>query len=95
MIPIEKIALIIKSYEILEKELASEIIDKRDFVSKSKEYSNIGEIINDAKTYVKIEEDKKDLEKIVNEKDGDVEFIKLAEVELIELLKKKTECEKE
>jgi len=95
MIPIEKIALIIKSYEILEKELASETIDKRDFVNKSKEYSNIGEIINDAKTYVKIEEDKKDLEKIVNEKDGDVEFIKLAEVELIELLKKKTECEKE
>ena len=95
MIPIEKIALIIKSYEILEKELASETIDKRDFVNKSKEYSNIGEIINDAKTYVKIEEDKKDLEKILNEKDGDVEFIKLAEVELIELLKKKTECEKE
>ena len=95
MIPIEKIALIIKSYETLEKELASETIDKRDFVNKSKEYSNIGEIINDAKTYVKIEEDKKDLEKIVNEKDGDVEFIKLAEVELIELLKKKTECEKE
>ena len=95
MIPIEKIALIIKSYEILEKELASETIDKRDFVNKSKEYSNIGEIINDAKTYVKIEEDKKDLEKIVNEKDGDVEFIKLAEVELIELLKKKKECEKE
>ena len=45
MIPVEKIELIINTYETLEKELASVSIDKKDFVKKSKEYSRIGEII--------------------------------------------------
>ena len=38
MIPIEKVQSIIKSYETLEKELASGQTDKKDFAKKSKEY---------------------------------------------------------
>ena len=49
MIPVEKAKLIISKYEALEKELASGAIDKKDFVKKSKEYSNIGEILKKQK----------------------------------------------
>ena len=94
MIPVEKVKLIINSYKTLEKDLASGNIDKKDFVSKSKEYSSIGEIINEAKAYVNFETEKNDLEKIINERDGDSEMIKLAQVELSELLKNKIDNEK-
>ena len=63
MIPIIKVKLIISSYETLEKELSSSDIDKKDFVKKSKEYSNIGEIISVARGYVGLEKEKKELEK--------------------------------
>ena len=51
MIPIEKVQQIVNTYETLEKELASGNVDKKDFVKKSKEYSSISEIINEAKGY--------------------------------------------
>ena len=94
MIPVEKIKLIVNTYESLEKELASSNVDKKAFVKKSKEYSSIGEVINEARGYIGFEKEKSGLEKIINEKDGDIEMIKLAENELIELLKQKKEYEK-
>ena len=94
MIPVEKVKLIINRYETLEKELASGEINKKDFVKKSKEYSSIGEVINEAKGYLAFENEKKELEKIINEKDGDKEMVKLAQNELTEMLRKKTEYEK-
>tara|TARA_B100000700_G_scaffold190906_1_gene210327 strand:- start:3019 stop:4092 length:1074 start_codon:yes stop_codon:yes gene_type:complete len=94
MIPIEKVQLIVKSYENLEKDLMSAKIDKKDFVKKSKEYSNIGSIINEAKAYLRFKKEKEELEKIINGKGEDKEMIKLAEKELSELLKKNNECEK-
>ena len=94
MIPVEKVKLIVTTYENLEKELASSNIDKKVFVKKSKEYSSIGEVINEAKGYVGFEKEKKELEKIINEKDADNEMIKLAESELNQLLEKKKEYEK-
>ena len=94
MIPVEKVKLIINTYETLEKELASGEISKRDFVKKSKEYSRIGEIIEEAKGYVGFEKEKKELEKIIDEKDGDTEMIKLAENELADLKKKKEKNKK-
>ena len=94
MIPVEKVKLIVSTYENLEKELASSNIDKKVFVKKSKEYSSIGEVINEAKGYIGFEKEKKELEKIINEKDGDNEMIKLAESELNQLLEKKKEYEK-
>ena len=93
MIPIEKVRLITKTYETLEKELASGDIDKKDFVKKSKEYSSIGEVINEARGYINFEKEKNELEKIIGEKGGDKEMIKLVENELIQLSKKKKEYE--
>ena len=94
MIPIEKVKLIVDTYTTLEKKLASSEIDKKDFVKKSKEYSSLGEIINEAKGYISFEKESKDLEKIINEKNGDAEMIKLAENELIQLSKNRIICEK-
>ena len=94
MIPIEKVKLIVNTYETLEKELAYRDINKKDFVKKSKEYSSIGEIINEAKGYISFEKEKKELEKIINEKNADKEMIKLAENELTQMLIKRKEYEK-
>jgi len=58
MIPIEKVKLIVDTYKTLEKELASGGLDKKNFVKKSKEYSSIGEIINEAKGYLNFEKEK-------------------------------------
>ena len=89
MIPLEKVQLIVDKYEALEKDLASGNIDKKDFVKKSKEYSKIGEVINEARGYIKSQKEKEELSKIIDEKDGDKEMIILASKELEDLLQKK------
>jgi len=94
MIPLEKVKLIVNTYENLEKELASGNIDKKNFVKKSKEYSRIGEIINEARAYIGFQKEKEDLSKIIEAKNNDEEMIQLAENELKGLLKKKEEYEK-
>ena len=94
MIPIEKVKSIVTTYESLEKELASAGLDNKVFVKKSKEYSSIGEVIMEAKGYISFEKEKKELEKIINEKNGDREMIRLAENELIQLSGKKEVYEK-
>ena len=94
MIPEEKVKLIINTYETLEKELASSEIDKKEFVKKSKEYSRVGAVVKEAKGYLNFEKNKEELEKIINEKNGEEEMIKLAENELIDLLKNKEINEK-
>ena len=94
MIPIEKVKLIVDTYKTLEQEFASGAVNKKDFVKKSKEYSSIGEVINEARAYISFEKEKKELEKIIDEKDGDKEMIKLAEKELIQLSKKKKNMKK-
>ena len=71
MIPSEKISKIIDTYKTLEKELSSADISKKDFVQKSKEYSNIGEIIKEAKGYLSFEKEKTELEKIIEDKKSD------------------------
>ena len=58
MIPIAKVKSIVDTYNTLEKELASGSINKKDFVKKSKEYSSIGEVINEAKGYLNFEKEK-------------------------------------
>ena len=94
MIPVEKVKLIVNTYESLEKELASGNVDKKEFIKKSKEYSSIGEVINEAKAYVNFEKEKKELQKIIDEKNSDKDIVSLAENELIELSKKNEEYEK-
>ncbi len=94
MIPLEKIKKIINTYNSLEKDLASSNIEKKDFVKKSKEYSSIGEVINEAKNYVNFEKEKLELEKIINEKNSDKEMIQLAKNELDQLSKNHENHEK-
>ena len=94
MIPLEKVKLIVNTYEKLEKELSSENINKKDFVKKSKEYSSIGEVIKEARGYITFEKDKKELDKIIRDESSDKEMIQLAENELLELKKSKENYEK-
>ena len=94
MIPVAKVKLIVDTYKTLEKALASSDIDKKDFVKKSKEYSNIGEVINQAKGYLSFEKEKIELEKIIEDKESDKEMVQLAKKELNELLEKSKTYEK-
>ena len=94
MIPVKKVKLMVDTYETLEKELASGSISKKDFVKKSKEYSSIGEIINQAKGYLDFEREKIELEKIIEDKKSDKEMIQLAKSELNELIEENKNNEK-
>ena len=65
MIPDKTIKDLINRHSCLEKELSSEDIDKKFFAEKSKEYSNLNEIVDDAKKYLSFRSDKDELEKIL------------------------------
>ena len=93
MVPIDKVKDIIDKHISLEKELSAGNIDPKLFAKKSKEYSNLGSIIDTAKSFVKFEDEKKDLENIAHDKSNDPEMIELAEKDLSELLKSKQKWE--
>ncbi len=86
MIPIKKVEELISKHKNLENELSSGNIDKKLFASKSKEYSDINEIIKHAKKYLNFEKNKKDLEKIINDSNNDNEIKEMARIELSELI---------
>ena len=85
MIPQKTIEELIEKHSILEKDLSSGKIDKKIFAEKSKEYSDLNEIIDDAKKYISYEKDKTELEKIMNDQNSDEELLKMAEIELKDL----------
>ena len=85
MIPSKTIEELIEKHSALEKELSSGEIDKKLFAEKSKEYSDINEIIDVAKKHISFENDKQELEKILNDQTSDDELKKMADVELIDL----------
>ncbi len=93
MIPKEKIEQIVARHDIIEKELSSGNIDSNKYAQKSKEYSELGRVVNFAKEYLKFEENKLDLDQILNDKNSDKEMIVLAEKELKILQEKKKEYE--
>ena len=95
MIPLQKVKDIIDKHNILEKELSSGKVDPKLFAKKSKEYSNLGRIIFVAKKYVNYENEKKDLEQIVKDKDNDAEIIEMAEKDLNEMKLNKEKYENE
>ena len=82
MIPQKTIDDLISKHALLEKELSLSTIDKKSFAEKSKEYSDLNEIIKDAKKYILFEKDKTELQKILEDKNTDKELIKMAEGEL-------------
>tara|TARA_B100001057_G_scaffold292032_1_gene292090 strand:- start:2799 stop:3872 length:1074 start_codon:yes stop_codon:yes gene_type:complete len=85
MIPLKKIEELIKRHSSLEKDLSSGKIDKKLFAEKSKEYSDLNEIIKDAKKYYSYEKDITEIQKILDDKNSDAELVKMAEIELNEL----------
>ena len=95
MIPLQKVKDIIDKHNILEKELSSGKVDPKLFAKKSKEYSNLGRIILVAKKYVNYENEKKDLEQILKDKDNDAEIIEMAEKDLNEMKLNKEKYENE
>ena len=64
MIPLKTIEDLILKHSLLEKELSSGEIDKKLFAEKSKEYSDLNDVIIDAKKYFSYEVEKKELELI-------------------------------
>ena len=85
MIPLKTVKELIGKHQLLEKELSSGSIDKKTFAEKSKEYSDLNEIIEDAKNYISFDKDKSELEKILLDQGSDDELKKMAEVELNDL----------
>ena len=85
MIPKKNVEDLILKHSNLEKELASGELENKVFAEKSKEYSDLNEIINDAKSYISFDDDQKDLEKIINDKESDEEIKLMAEQELTDL----------
>ena len=94
MLPISKVNDLISKHAKLEKELASGEIDKKNFADKSKEYSDLNEIIKEATSFKNFEINKKDLDKIINDPKSDNEIRELARNELIELEKNNEIIEK-
>ena len=93
MIPIQKVKDIVVKYELLEKELSTGTIDPKSYANKSKEYANLGSIIEIAKEYINFNKDKKDLEQILLDKNNDSEMIEMAKKDLNDMETKKDNYE--
>ena len=91
MIPLEKVQDLVLKHDSLEKELSTGTINSKTFAQKSKEYSDLGNIISYARSYLKFDHELKELEQILQDKSSDSEMKSLAEKELDSLKQKKIE----
>ena len=91
----QKVKELVVKYENLEKELSSGNIDPKTFAKKSKEYSNLGNIINTARAYINFDSEKNDLEQILKDKKNDNEIIEMAKKDLNDMSLKKPHYENE
>ena len=94
MIPKDKVENIVSRFNELETILAKPDLKKDEFVSNSKEYSNLNEIISYAKDYLKVLDDLKSTKNILDDKSTDKEFYEMADKELKELKQQEEECVK-
>ncbi len=94
MIPIDKVENIVSRFNELETILAKPDLKKDEFVSNSKEYSNLNDIISYAKDYLKVLEDLKSTKNILEDKSTDKEFYEMAEKELKDLKQQEEDCVK-
>ena len=90
MVPLSKVKDLIARHSKLEKELSSQEIDKKSFAEKSKEYSELSDIIKEAVSYFNFKKNKDELENLINDNDTDGEMKDLAVSEL-NLLEKNNE----
>ena len=84
MLPNTKVQNLISRHSELERELSSGEVDKKNFAEKSKEYSELNEIIKEANEYILFEKNKNELEKIANDAKNEKEIKDLAKLELEE-----------
>ena len=94
MIPKDKVENIVSRFHELEIILAKPDLKKDEFVSNSKEYSNLNEIISYAKDYLKVLDDLKSTKNILEDKSTDKEFYEMADKELKDLKQQEEECVK-
>ena len=87
MLPKEKVKNLIDRHIEIEKELSTGGVDKKKFAAISKEYSELSDIIQNAKEYLNFYKETEDLKNIINDKKSDKELIEFANNEL-ETLKK-------
>jgi len=87
MVPTNKIEELIYKHTLLEKELSSGKTEKKQFAEKSKEYSDLNDIIKQAKKYISFEKEKNELEKIINDTNSGNDLITMASDEIEELKK--------
>ena len=94
MIPIDKVREIVSKHKLLEEQLSSNKIDKKNYAKISKEYSDLNEILVNAQQYLAFEKNEKDLQKILVDNFSDEEMKDLAKKEIEELNKNKILNEK-
>ena len=82
MLPQKKIQNLIDRHIKLEKQLSSGEVDKNKFAEISKEYSDLNDIIKNAKEYLSYQNDTEDLNNIINDKNSDTEMKEFATSEL-------------
>ena len=85
MIPHKTIEELITRHSAIEKDLSTGSLDNKSFAEKSKEYSDLNEIVRSAKDYISFQNEKRELEKILNDSSADQELKKMADLELIDL----------
>ena len=94
MVPLSKVQDLIAKHSKLEKDLSSQEIDKKSFAEKSKEYSDLNDIIKEAVSYFNFQKNKNELENLINDNNTDKEMKDLAISELNELEKNNKSDEK-
>ncbi len=94
MIPLEKVKDILDKHAKLEVDLSSAGIDKKKFAEMSKEYSDLSSILDEAKFYNTFQDEKNELEKIINDSSSDDDMKDLAKSELSILISKSEKVEK-
>ena len=78
MIPKDKIEAIVSKHDNIEKELSTGSIDPKTYASKSKEYSDLGNVVQIAREYLKFEKEQNDLKNILNDPKSNKEMTDLA-----------------
>ena len=94
MLPISKVQDLILKHAKLEKELSSGEIEKKKFAQKSKEYSDLNEIIKEANEYKDFEKNKDELNRIINDPDSEKDIKDMALAEIAQLEKNNKANEK-
>ena len=94
MIPLDKVKDILDKHTKLEVDLSSADIDKKKFAEMSKEYSDLNSIIEEAKFYNSFQDEKNELEKIINDSSSDDDMKDLAKSELSTLISKSEKVER-